>query len=154
MKACKNPIHPTRYRLPRAVVTPLAHSLDLKESPAEEESHYCEISKGPCKHGDACPLKDKHHKDKGPREMHAKGHSKTKGDKTKGSAYLASQCHEGESEALSTSFHFVRFTVTTTELPPRQNRTDQEIIFEDSILYKNKVVRLLERPPEEPLYRS
>lgn len=138
---------------------PLAHSFATQESNTENEAHYCEISKGPCKHGDACPLKDRHHKDKHPEHnkaneaKHAE-HTRTGKDNVDGKTFFASECHKGEPAALKASFHFVRFAVTSMQISPHRNNIDQAFFFQDPALYNDAIPNLLERPPQDPLFRS
>ena len=141
---------------------PLAHSFTTQESSVEQVAHFCEISNGPCKHGDACPLKDQHHKDshseynKTHRTKHTKHTEQTKTgkDNVDGKTFLASQCHNGEAAVFNTSFHLIQFTVASTQLSPHRNNINQSFIFENLILYNDTILKLLERPPQNFLYHS
>ncbi|MBE9532417.1 MAG: hypothetical protein IME98_06385 [Proteobacteria bacterium] len=132
---------------------PLAHSFSSADNNGEEESHYCEISKGPCKHGEACPRKDQHHKDKHSEhdKEHNTEHAQKKKESIQNNSYLASQCHEGESSLFHASFHFTSFTITTTELMPGINDIAQMLIFDNPTIYKNTNLERLDRPPRKPL---
>lgn len=135
---------------------PLAHSFSAAGANSEEENHYCVVSKGPCMHGEACPRKELHHKDKHSdhNKAHNTKHTKTERDNTEGSTYLASQCHEGESSVFHASLHLISFALTTTEQTARLSNIDQELTIEDPPLYKNANLVRLEIPPQKSLYQS
>jgi hypothetical protein len=135
--------------------TPLAHSFTATGNGAEHEAHYCEVSKGPCKHNEACPLKDQHQKNKheGHGQDHA-SHTKTEKEKPDGKRYITSKCHTGEPASLSASIQLTRFMVVAGEILPQGFIKNQTNIHEEMILYKFAQPNQLERPPQSSLYHS
>ena len=109
-----------------------------------DAAHYCEISKGPCKHKEACPLKDRHKKNFNDHDR-ADHHKKSDAD----TPYLiASTCHT-QSDSHHINFYTIeRLFITTLLLPPLRWGREVGSFFYDEIEHIDNFPDPFFRPPQ------
>ena len=109
----------------------------------KEGNHYCEVSKGPCKHGDACPIKHGH-----PKKLHEKhemGHEHHSEKNEKKTSRIASACHTSEDSPRLPPPHrddpFIKTEICITE---EENIQKSLKVLH---LYKNPFSTIPYKPP-------
>ncbi len=114
---------------------------------APVSAHYCEISKGPCKHKNACPLKDRHGKkanDSGDAHHHGEERS---GDE--GPYLTASKCHLSSDTQLTSFYTIDHLFITTLLLPPVKWELEAAFFSRDELHYRDNIPHPLIKPPRK-----
>ncbi len=112
---------------------------------ADGTAHYCEISKGPCKHKDACPLKLRHSKKS---HEHEAPHHHGKDGAVDGPSFIASKCHASSDTHQGGFYTIEHLFITTTLLPPPRWEEEVGFFSRDEPDYSDNISNPFLRPPK------
>jgi len=120
----------------------LTYATMTKDS--HHKNHYCEVYKGPCKHGDSCPLKSGKNKTHGhhAEKAHNKHHKKQKSGKN-----VFTACHKSEKAPILTIFQTDNPFIITELFSGDSYIVSAPLTRCGTTLYTDPFIPLPDKPP-------